>query len=437
MPRRRFATTASQPPSSTASVKEECGPLARHMLEQIRFGGPMSVAQYMRSALTHPLGGYYMKRDVFGPAGDFTTSPEISQMFGELIGIWFITHWQALGSPENMQIVEMGPGRGTLMADMLSALSSFPRVTKTIRGVHMVDASPHLRQVQAKKLEPSAMVSEDTTTVTRQDGLEVHWHESLDTVPEGICTMFIAHEFFDAMPVYKFQLTDGGWREIMVTIDESPDSPYHFAFVLSESPTKASKTIMAYEHFQNKYKVGNRIEVAPDSYAVSNRIAKRIKESGGGALFIDYGRDYALGDSLRGIAKHDFVNVLSKPGEADISADVDFRFLRESVKDLAAAHGPITQSTFLRSMGIATRMQMLLKTADGQKRRDLASAFDRLVSPGGMGTVYKFLALTPLESPVPYPFQPDPLMEEQESEEAVQNSTSVEHSDEAGVTGKS
>ncbi|KAI8585330.1 S-adenosyl-L-methionine-dependent methyltransferase [Geranomyces variabilis] len=402
------------------------------MLEQIRFGGPMSVAQYMRSALTHPLGGYYMKRDVFGAAGDFTTSPEISQMFGELIGIWFITHWQALGSPNDIQIVEMGPGRGTLMADMLRALGSFPQVMKTIRGVHMVDASPHLRQMQAKMLEPSADVNEDTTTVKRQDGLAVHWHESLDTVPEGVCTMFIAHEFFDAMPVYKFQLTDAGWREIMVTIDESPDSPHHFAFVLSEGPTKASKTIMAYENFQNKYKVGDRIEVAPDSYAVSNRIAKRIKESGGGALFVDYGRDYALGDSLRGIAKHDFVNVLSTPGEADISADVDFRFLRESTKDLAAAHGPITQSTFLRSMGIAARMKMLLKDADAQKRRDLASGFDRLISPEGMGTVYKFLAITPLDSPVPYPFQPDPLMEQQESEGDASNSASATQSENVG-----
>ncbi|KAI8922037.1 S-adenosyl-L-methionine-dependent methyltransferase, partial [Powellomyces hirtus] len=379
--------------------------------------GPLSVAQFMRSALTHPLGGYYMKRDVFGAAGDFITSPEISQMFGELVGIWFITHWQTLGSPKDIQIVELGPGRGTLMSDMLRALGHFPQIHGSIRGVHMVDASPHLRQMQATKLAPSVKFPEDLKSVTREDGLEVHWHESLDSVPEGICSMFVAHEFFDAMPIYKFELTKDGWREIVVTLDESPHSPHHFAFSLSEGPTKASSMIMAYEKFQHKYQVGDRIEVAPDSYAVSNRISRRIKENSGGALFIDYGRDYALGDSLRGIRKHQFVDVLSHPGEADLSADVDFSFLRDSAQDLAAAHGPITQSTFLRAMGIAARMQMLLKNADAEKRKDLATGFDRVVSPAGMGTVYKFLALTPLDCDQPYPFQPDPLMQHESPED--------------------
>ncbi|TPX63202.1 hypothetical protein SpCBS45565_g06797 [Spizellomyces sp. 'palustris'] len=370
----------------------------------------------MRSSLTHPLGGYYMKGDVFGAAGDFTTSPEISQMFGELVAVWFVTQWQALGSPKNIQLVELGPGRGTLMSDMLRALGHFDYVYSTIRGVHLVEASPFLRRVQAEKLASLTDVTDSIESVKRDDGLEIHWHTSLDTVPEGTCSMIIAHEFFDAMPVYKFELTEDGWKEIQVAADESTDSPHHFCFTLSPGPTNASFTIMAHERFQN-FKVGDRVEVSPDSYAVANHVAQRIKKDGGSALFIDYGRDHAVGDSLRGIRKHDFTNVLSRPGDSDLSADVDFSFLRAATTDLAAAHGPITQSTFLRAMGIGPRMNMLLANADAQRRKDIATAFDRLVSPLGMGTVYKFMALTPEGAPEPYPFQPDPLMVPQKEEE--------------------
>ncbi|KAI8818400.1 S-adenosyl-L-methionine-dependent methyltransferase [Fimicolochytrium jonesii] len=389
----------------------------KHLCEEIKFKGPISVAEFMRSALTHPLGGYYMKGDVFGIAGDFTTSPEISQVFGELVGIWFITLWKQLGSPKDIQIVEMGPGRGTLMADMLGVnekCSLCPRKASQadpIHGVHMVDASPGLQEVQAQKLAPNATLDKSTASIRRDDDITVHWHESLETVPEGMCTMFVAHEFFDAMPIFKFKLTKDGWREIVVGLDKSPDSQYHFCFTLADGPTKPSAIIMQYEKFQKNFKEDDRVEVSPDSYAVSNRIARRIQKNGGGALFVDYGRNYTVGDSLRGIRNHKFTDVLSKPGEADLSADVDFSFLRESTHGIAAAHGPITQSTFLRAMGIAPRMNMLLQNADAKTRKELATAFDRLVSPSQMGTVYKVMAITQEGVEVPYPFQDDPLME--------------------------
>ncbi|KAJ3001106.1 hypothetical protein HKX48_003056, partial [Thoreauomyces humboldtii] len=211
--------SSSPPPATTVAEDDPAGPVSKHIRDQIKFGGPISVANFMRSALTHPEGGYYMKEDVFGARGDFTTSPEISQMFGELVGIWFITHWQSLGSPKDVRIVELGPGRGTLMADVLRTLAQFPSFHKTIRGVHMVDASPFLRTMQAQTVAPGVVLEEGSATVSREDGLNVHWHEVLDDVPSDMCTMFVAHEFFDAMPIYKFELTEDGWREIVVALE--------------------------------------------------------------------------------------------------------------------------------------------------------------------------------------------------------------------------
>ncbi|KAJ3298151.1 hypothetical protein HK104_011144 [Borealophlyctis nickersoniae] len=360
----------------------------------------------MRAALTHPLGGYYMKGDVFGTEGDFITSPEISQVFGELIGIWFITQWQALGSPKKIQFVELGPGRGTLISDMLRTLGQFKNVQEAITGVHLVEASPHLRGIQGEKLAPGIARENDMASVERGDGVSVHWHTDLETVPTGAVTFIVAHEFFDALPIYAFQLTDRGWREIMIENDESTDTPYNFRYVLAPASTKASATLgIASDPRYSHCKVGDRIEVSPDSYSVMTRLAKRINEDGGAALVVDYGRDEILGSSLRGIRKHGFTDPLSQPGESDLSTDVDFSFLKLAATDLAKGHGPITQSTFLQAMGIVPRMQMLLQSADAKSRKDIAAAYERLVGPDSMGTVYKVMAFTQSEAEVPYPFQ--------------------------------
>ncbi|KAI8615945.1 S-adenosyl-L-methionine-dependent methyltransferase [Chytriomyces sp. MP71] len=403
-------------------AKEAHTPLSRHIAETIKVAGPISTATYMRQALTHPLGGYYMKQDVFGTKGDFTTSPEISQMFGELIGVWFVAQWQQMGSPSRVNIVELGPGRGTLMSDLLRTVTQFEPFCKAIRSVNMVEASPFLRSVQSKLLvghdndEPQAIPtpSQDgggkhkLEPDTEREGFQIHWHTDLDTVERGYPILLVAHEFFDAMPVYQFQLAPDGWREVMVALDESPSSPYNFRFILSPGKTKASVTLLQDARYL-RFKEGSRVEVSPDSYTIAHKVGERVARDGGCALVADYGRDVIMSDTIRGIQKHKFVSALSRPGDADLTADVDFTFLHKAfVESGAKPYDTLSQADFLRSMGIAQRLQNLLKVApDADKRKDLAQAYERLVGPSGvngMGDIYRFMAVTKEGDPAPYPF---------------------------------
>ncbi|KAJ3266166.1 hypothetical protein HDU77_002297 [Chytriomyces hyalinus] len=431
-----------QPPLLNRTIKEAHSILSRHISETIRIGGPISTAQYMRQALTHPLGGYYMKQDVFGSKGDFITSPEISQMFGEIIGVWLVAQWQAMGKPAQFNIVELGPGRGTLMADVLRTVMQLDGFAGAIRSVNLVEASPFLRDVQANLLvggaapEPKAnaenvreidgpaeksdsavqqnLAHEPASEEEKREGFPIHWHTDLDSVERGFPILLIAHEFFDAMPVYQFQLASDGWREIMIDQDTSMSSPHNFRFILSPGKTKASVTLLNDARYL-RFKEGSRIEVSPDSYTYAHKIGERIKTDGGFALIADYGKDVIMSDTLRGIQNHKFVSALSKPGDSDLTADVDFTFLRKAFLETGTKPcETMTQGDFLRSMGIGQRLQVLLKLADADKRKDLAQAFDRLVGPSGvngMGEIYKFMAVTREADPTPYPFIEKPVEE--------------------------
>ncbi|KAJ3222362.1 NADH dehydrogenase [ubiquinone] complex I, assembly factor 7 [Chytriomyces hyalinus] len=432
-----------QPPLLNRTIKEAHSILSRHISESIRIGGPISTAQYMRQALTHPLGGYYMKQDVFGSKGDFITSPEISQMFGEIIGVWLVAQWQAMGKPAQFNIVELGPGRGTLMADVLRTVMQLDGFAGAIRSVNLVEASPFLRDVQANLLvggaapEPKAItenmnlhkadvpaeksdsagqqnIASEPSDEEKREGFPIHWHTDLDSVERGFPILLIAHEFFDAMPVYQFQLASDGWREIMIDQDTSMSSPHNFRFILSPGKTKASVTLLNDGRY-NRFKEGSRIEVSPDSYTYAHKIGERIKTDGGFALIADYGKDVIMSDTLRGIQNHKFVSALSKPGDSDLTADVDFTFLRKAFLETGTKPcETMTQGDFLRSMGMGQRLQVLLKMADADKRKDLAQAFDRLVGPSGvngMGEIYKFMAVTRETDPTPYPFIEKPVEE--------------------------
>nr|KAJ3421112.1 NADH dehydrogenase [ubiquinone] complex I, assembly factor 7 [Polyrhizophydium stewartii] len=321
-------------------VKEPLTNLSRHLIDTIK------------ATLTHPLGGYYMKGDVFGTEGDFITSPEISQMFGE-------ASWPG---PTEFQLVELGPGRGTLMHDMLRTLAQLKGVCERIVGVHMVEASPELRAKQAARLAPGVEIVDDS--VTTAEGIRVTWHDSLESVPHKY-TFLMAHEFFDAMPVYKFEAT-----------------------------TKASVSLLKgsldrLSHVQ----IGERVEIAPDVDLFSSQIASRIQADGGAALLIDYGRNHVVDDSLRGIRQHQFVHPLTSPGECDLSADVDFS---------AIAHAGL----FLERMGIGARVVALLKVAGSTKeRKAIVAEFERLVDPNAMGEAYKIQAITG-DGETPYGLEP-------------------------------
>ncbi|KAI8361283.1 S-adenosyl-L-methionine-dependent methyltransferase [Mortierella sp. GBAus27b] len=376
----------------------------------------MSVGHFMRQVLVNPLSGYYMKGDVFGSQGDFITSPEISQMFGELLGIWFLVQWTNIGKPSRIQLAELGPGRGTLMMDMLRAASRFKEFRNAITGVHMIEASPGLRRVQRQTLcgipiseeQIGGGSREGITAAVRSDGLQILWHDIFEDLPAE-CSMIVAHEFFDALPIYKFEKTDDGWRELVVDLEEDESSPYHLRFVLAPGPTQASRGFAdhpAYDHF----KPGDRIEISPDSFRVAHEMAKHINKNGGSALIVDYGKDYTQGDTLRGIHKHKFTHVLTQPGNVDLSADVDFQYLKQATEDLGKedlvdCHGSVTQAHLLHSLGIGARLNMLLAKAAAHRREALISSYHRLVDPNEMGNVYRVMAMTPLGSPTPIGFE--------------------------------
>ncbi|KAJ6683853.1 hypothetical protein OIU85_007540 [Salix viminalis] len=374
--------------------------LVKHLKGIIKFrGGPISVAEYMEEVLTNPKFGFYISRDVFGAEGDFITSPEVSQMFGEMVG------------------------RGTLMADLLRSASKFKSFTESLH-VHMVECSPTLQKLQHHNLkcfdEDDNSDGVEKRTVSMLAGTPVSWHALLEQVPSGLPSIIIAHEFYDALPVHQFQRASRGWCEKMVDVSE--DSM--FRFVLSPQPTPATLYLMrrckwaAPEEIE---KLG-QIEVCPKAMDLTRTIADRISCDGGGALIIDYGLNGVVSDSLQAIRKHKFINILDDPGSADLSAYVDFASIRHSAEEVSediSVHGPMTQSQFLGALGINFRVEALLQNCTDEQADSLRTGYWRLVGEGeapfwegpdeqvpiGMGTRYLAMAIVNKKQGVPVPFQ--------------------------------
>ncbi|KAJ1922267.1 hypothetical protein H4219_000129 [Mycoemilia scoparia] len=370
----------------------------------IKAKGPMPIADYMKLALTSPIDGYYTRGNVIGREGDFITSPEISQMFGEMMGIWYIMQWQAAGCPQRVSFIELGPGKGTMMSDMLRISKRFPKFHQAISEVHLVEASPELRNIQAHKLgcEVDESVGQSSTSIKSNSKLydfPVLWHHSIYQVDIASDTMplVMAHEFFDALPIYRFAKMDKGWREIMVDIDDTqpPETPYHFRFVKSRTETTNTAVVINNPGFSDKYSVGDIIEVSPESSSNMHNIAKIISKHGGVGLVIDYGQDWTQGDTFRGIKCHKFANPLSSPGSMDLTADVDFSYLRRSVKkDHVHCYGPVEQGSFLHSMGIQSRLTQLIQSTNNRTTQEnLVAAYKRLTDPNSMGRIYKVMAI--------------------------------------------
>ncbi len=347
--------------------------LAARLLKRIARQGPITVAEYLAEALTHPRQGYYMTGDPFGARGDFVTAPEISQMFGEMIGLWCADTWQHLGTPAALTLIELGPGRGTLLADLLRAARVVPGFREAL-DLHLVEVSPALRALQAQSL----------------DGVGATWHQSLAEVPQGRPLLVIANEFFDALPVRQFERTPEGWRERLVGLTPegddlafglSPPAPYAEALV-SEALRAAAPGAVA--------------EVAPAALSVAAEIGRRLVEDGGAALIADYG--YAAPDgrpTLQALRRHRREDVLAAPGEADLTAHVDFGALARAAREAGAeAWGPLPQGDFLDALGIATRASRLAAGATPEEAAEVRAALHRLTAPEEMGTLFKVLVLT-------------------------------------------
>jgi SAM-dependent MidA family methyltransferase len=351
----------------------------------IEMDGPISVEHFMALALSHPKYGYYMTRNPLGAAGDFVTSPEISQMFGELIGLWTAEVWVGLNGPAVLNFVELGPGRGTLMSDALRAARVAPMFQSAL-SVRMVETSPVLINLQRE--------------VLREMGVSATWHTHLSDVPAGPA-VFIANEFFDALPVRHYVRTQRGWCERMVGLDDNGG----FIFGVSREP----ETLIGVEA-----PIGSLLEIGATAQKVMSEIAQRVVREGGAALIIDYGYTQTrLGESLQAMAAHRAVDPLADPGQADVTAHVDFAALARAARAAGAAvYGPVLQGDFLTQLGMYNRAKSLKKNANVEQSRDIDQALLRLVSydmevgagqapAPGMGALFKVLAITHPAQPAP------------------------------------
>lgn len=345
--------------------------LADIILREIQANGPMDLGRYMTLCLGHPAHGYYMTRDPFGAQGDFTTAPEISQLFGEMIGAWAVDAWLKMGAPNPVTLVECGPGRGTLMQDALRATRAVPEFHAAL-GLHLVEMSPVLRSTQARALQAYAPV----------------WHDTVATIPDDAPVILIGNEFLDALPVRQLMWTQSGWMERVVGQDGhgglalglAPAPPHLVASLPPAIPEKALNAC---------------IEISPVLNLFLEDACKLLLKHAGVALFIDYGYPQtACGETLQAVKSHQFVSLLCSPGEADLTAHVNF----ETVGTLSrraglSVAGPVTQGAFLNRLGIAQRVAVLSKNATDRQKNDMNKAIDRLCADGAMGDLFKVMAI--------------------------------------------
>lgn len=342
-------------------------PLGRLIAAQIAASGPMRLDEYMRLCLLHPQHGYYATRDPFGTAGDFTTAPEISQIFGEMTGLALAQAWLDQGGPAPFTLAEIGPGRGTLMADMRRAIGIVPGMAKAAEIV-LVEASPHLRQVQRRRLG------------------NVRHIEEVSDFPENPLFL-MANELFDALPIRQFQRVAQGWGERVVTLDDS--GGLMLALAAPEPGPEAP--------------LGQIRETCPAAGPLMAAIARHIVTYGGCAIAVDYGGWDGQGDTFQAVRRHCPEDPLANPGEADLTAHVDFAALAKVARSAGArVSRMVGQGEWLLNLGIEQRAQRLQAAGD----TGAMTALHRLTAPGEMGHLFKALAIWPPGAPVPPGFEP-------------------------------
>ncbi|MDX2223280.1 MAG: SAM-dependent methyltransferase [Rhodospirillaceae bacterium] len=332
---------------------------------RIAESGPLPVSTYMAAANA----AYYAKGTAFGAAGDFITAPDISQTFGEMIGLWCAATWAAMGAPYPVLLVECGPGRGTLMQDLLRATAGIEGFNAAVR-VHLVEQSPALRASQAYALSE----------------IEPHWHDTLSTVPPGPM-LLVANEFLDALPIRQYERTAQGWRERAITVDSAGALSFT---AIDSGPAPVPIPLAAGAD------LGAVFEHCETAHEAVRAAAQRVCAHGGAALFIDYGhKASALGETLQAVRRHGYHSVLSDPGEADLTAHVDFAALAATARSRGArVHGPIEQGLWLRALGILMRLATLARGKPAAVGRDVHAGVRRLIEPDAMGALFKVMAVS-------------------------------------------
>jgi NADH dehydrogenase [ubiquinone] 1 alpha subcomplex assembly factor 7 len=365
------------PPDGTASRSGRPEPTAleRELAARIAADGPIGTDALMAAALFHPQHGYYTTRSPLGAAGDFITAPEISQMFGELVGLWLAQRWMDMGSPDPFALVELGPGRGTLMCDILRAVGRVRGFLSAAR-LHLVEVSPLLRAVQGAALARSPGGT----------AVKPAWHDNLDTVP-GLPVLIVANEFLDCLPVRQFVRTYDGWREKQVGLDAAGRLIFGIG-----APATLPDGLAAGSAAQQP---GQVAEIMPSLPVLVDALAARLARNPGSALLIDYGSDHSSpGDTLQALRRHAKVPVLDHLGEADVTAHVDFaRLARLATGAGLEVAGPVGQGAFLAALGLEQRAATLAR-ANPALHTSVTQAVDRLAGECHMGELFKVIALS-------------------------------------------
>ncbi|WP_431319937.1 class I SAM-dependent methyltransferase [Rhizobium sp. YTU87027] len=341
----------------------------------IQANGPISVTDFFSLCLADPEHGYYKTREPFGSSGDFVTAPEVSQLFGEMIGVFIVHAWQRHGTPTGVRLVEIGPGRGTMMSDMLRVIARIAPPLFEDMTVHLVETSGRLRDIQQETLA--------------SHGHKVSWHQGFDEIPPGF-SLVAANELFDAIPIRQFVRTPAGFRERMVGIDAAGELTFGVGVAGIDSgllPWPEADVLP-----------GTIFEVSPARQSVMLAICDRLKEHGGTVVAIDYGHLVSgYGDTLQAVRMHEYDPPLAHPGEADLTSHVDFQALAQTATSAGVyVNGMLHQGDFLVGLGILDRAAALGRDREAHMRQIIQTAVDRLAGEGEgrMGELFKVLAVS-------------------------------------------
>lgn len=346
--------------------------------------GPIRVSEYMADALCHIQHGYYRKGQPIGLQGDFITAPEISQIFGELLGLWSVRCWQQIKSPEKFNLVELGPGRGTLISDILRASRAIPRYLDAL-NLHLVETNITLAAVQKNLL--------------LRQGIQARWHESFVNIPDGQFIL-IANEFLDSLPIRQFIKTETGWCERLVDLSENGEC----LLWKNDSTSTEENLLCVPRNLENK--VGAILEVCVPAQTLIKSISYSILKTKSVAIFIDYGYLKSDGSStFQAVSQHKYAAPLEKPGQIDLTAHVDFGAIRRIAEYVGVrVSGPITQREFLLSLGVEQRADRLIVNSTLKQQEEIVSGFRRLIENDQMGELFKVIVLSHPESPLPEGF---------------------------------
>lgn len=361
-------------------------PLAMIIRQKIKDEGPIPLSEYMGLCLGHPEYGYYMTRDPFGRAGDFITAPEVSQMFGEMIGAWLMDTWQKMGSPPDFTLLELGAGRGTLMSDILRVSKVLPAFFEAVH-VHIIEISPVLRKAQEHSLE--------IFTADHRLKNAPQWSTCIESVDSHFPVLAIGNEFLDALPVDQLVFTDAGWAKKFVEIDENGS----FRLYDKIQYTERSELEKALPQTLFKPDLGDVFEVSLEQRKINDDLINIILKQGGSVLWIDYGFKsggaYKGGDTLQAVKKHQFSDIFDAPGENDLTYHINFSDMADyALSKNVVVHGPVSQSDYLTSLGIEHRAEILKRHATKGVGCSIDAELNRLIGKDEIGDLFKVIAFS-------------------------------------------